>query len=370
MNKLKVNALVIEPLKKVFFKDILISKKNKSDIKVDWAVSSVCNSERRRYNLTKSAADDKPFIGGHEAVGYISDESYPKKKYALLPHSNCLTRNDIQKCISCENQIENLCTKMRHAGLDNNEPSGFSDMMFVSRSQLYDVSDIKLELSSFLEPLSCVIRSWNLSKADIVNNNFSIGILGGSPIGCLHALYLHQINNKNKIFIIESSDGKREILKDIFKEFPNINILDNSVRDQFDITVMACSSSSGFEECTRLLKPKGKLILFSGFNNTNYKSENYLPEIIHRYEFTHFAQDSLLIGSSGYVEKDLITSKQMLQNFDSLNKIITGRVYALNSKVIHRYDGTYEEYDEPVLVKDIKGDFNSSHIKIQYFNEQ
>ena len=79
MNKLKVNALVIEPLKKVYFKDIFLSKKNKSDVKIDWAVSSVCNSERRRYNLTKSAADDKPFIGGHEAVGYISDESYPKK---------------------------------------------------------------------------------------------------------------------------------------------------------------------------------------------------------------------------------------------------------------------------------------------------
>jgi threonine dehydrogenase-like Zn-dependent dehydrogenase len=369
VNKLKVNALVIEPLKKVYFKDIFLSKKNKSDVKIDWAVSSVCNSERRRYNLTKSAFDDKPFIGGHEAVGYISEESYPKKRYALLPHSNCLTRNDPEKCISCENQTENLCKKMRHAGLDNNEPSGFSDMMFVNRSQLFDVSDIKLEISSFLEPLSCVVRSWNLTKANIKNKNLSVGIIGGGPIGCLHALYLNQMNNKSEVFIIESSDSKREILKDIFKEISNVKILDNSISDKFDITVMASSSSSGFEECSRLLKPKGKLILFSGFNNTNYQNESYLPEIIHRNEFIHFAQNSLLIGSSGYTEKDLIISKKMLQNFDNLNKIITGKVYGLNSKVIHRYDGTLEEYNEPVLIKDIKGDFNSSHIKIQYFNE-
>ena len=61
MNKLKVNALVIEPLKKVFFKDINLSKKNNDEIEVKWAISSVCNSERRRYNLTKSK-DDKEHV--------------------------------------------------------------------------------------------------------------------------------------------------------------------------------------------------------------------------------------------------------------------------------------------------------------------
>jgi len=369
MDKLKVNALVIEPLKKVFFQDIVLQKKNISDVKIDWAVSSVCNSERRRYNLTKSASDDKPFIGGHEAVGHISEESYPKKKYALLPHSNCLTRNEPEKCISCENQTENLCKKMRHAGLDNDEPSGFSNMMYVNRSQLFDVSEINLEISPFLEPLSCVVRSWKLSKANIKNTNLSIGIVGGGPIGCLHALYLNKINSKIKISIVESSKGKRKILNDIFQDSTNINVSDNSITKKFDLTVMACSSSSGFEECTRLVKPKGKIILFSGFDNTNYQNENYLPEIIHRNEFIHYSQNSLLIGSSGYTEKDLILSKKMLQNFDSLNKIITGRVYGLDSKVIHRYDGTIEEHIDPILVKDIKGDFNSSHIKIQYFNE-
>ena len=87
MNKLKVNALVIQPLKKVFFKDINLSKKNNDEIEVKWAISSVCNSERRRYNLTKSKEDKEPFIGGHEAVGFITQETYPKKIYALLPHS-------------------------------------------------------------------------------------------------------------------------------------------------------------------------------------------------------------------------------------------------------------------------------------------
>ena len=58
-----------------------------------------------------------------------------------------------------------------------------------------------------------------------------------------------------------------------------------------------------------------------------------------------------------------------MQNFKNVSKIITGKVYGLNSKVIQRFDGVTENYDEPVLIKDIKGELQSNHIKIQYFNK-
>ena len=86
----------------------------------------------------------------HEAVGIINDESsYLSKKYALLPHSNCLTRRDKDKCLACENGYENLCSKMLHAGLDSGTPSGFSDFMFVNKNQLVDVTDINDKDSIF-----------------------------------------------------------------------------------------------------------------------------------------------------------------------------------------------------------------------------
>ena len=131
---------------------------------------------------------------------------------------------------------------------------------------------------------------------------------------------------------------------------------------------MACSSSSGFEESIRLVKQKGKIILFSGFNNTEYKLKNYLPEVIHRYEFTHYSNNVLLIGSSGYTQKDISLSKKHLMEFSNPKTIITGRVYGLDSKTIYRYDGTIEEYDEPILVKDVRGELSNTHIKVQYFN--
>ena len=223
-NKINIKALCIEPKNKISFINNVIKKSSTDDVLIKWVSSSVCNSERRRFNLTKSAQNNKPFIGGHEAVGYINDASYLSKKYALLPHSNCLTRGDKDRCLACDNGRENLCSKMLHAGLDSGTPSGFSDYMFVNKNQLVDVTDININDSIFLEPLACVIRSWDLADIEIVNKSNKIAIIGGGPIGCLHALYINYLNSKNKITIIEKSATKRNTLKEIFKTFNNIDI--------------------------------------------------------------------------------------------------------------------------------------------------
>ena len=156
MQTLSTKVLIIKPKDKVLISEIFIKQKSSLDVKTKWLVSTVCNSERRRFNLTKSHDDKNAFIGGHEAVGVIESEHNIQKFYALMPHSNCLTRSEKLKCPACLSNNENLCTRMRHAGLDEDTPSGFAKQMFVPKNQLYDISDIDLELAPFLEPLACV----------------------------------------------------------------------------------------------------------------------------------------------------------------------------------------------------------------------
>ena len=74
------------------------------------------------------------------------------------------------------------------------------------------------------------------------------------------------------------------------------------------------------------------MILFSGFNETTYKENTYIPEVVHRLEFTHYADNKILIGSSGYTSSDLIAAKKHLIDFKEVDKIITGKVYGLNGK--------------------------------------
>ena len=362
-----IQALVIKPKESVKIEKIPLKKKSSKEELVTWEISSVCNSERRRFNLTKSKEDNMPFVGGHEAVGFIEDEKYINRRYALLPHSNCLTRGDKKPCKECSAGRENLCNNMRHAGLDEDTPSGFTNKMYVDRSQLFDVTEIEAELSPFLEPLSCVIRSWKLAKTSIeVTDKIRVGIIGGGPIGCLHALYSRKLNPKSEIFIIEKSLNKRQVLKEVFQDLENVSIVSNDFEGDCDISVMASSDSSAYDEAERILNREGHLILFSGFNEVTYDA-GYLPEVVHRNEFIHHTKHKILVGSSGYTSDDLIAAKIQLLDFKECNKIITGQTFGLDSNIIHRYDGTIEEFSEPVLVLDIKGELKN-HIKIQYFN--
>ena len=366
---MKINALLIEPKKSISLTELSLEKKNSTDVLIEWEISAVCNSERRRYNLTKSAGDTDSFIGGHESVGFIKDDPYIQKKYVLLPHSNCVTQSLIDKCLNCENGKENLCSKMRHAGLDKNEPSGFSDKMFVSRSQLFDVTEIDKDLSVFLEPLSCVLRAWEISKSNLVVNKFKIGIIGGGPIGSIHALYINKMNPLSEITIVEINSKRRKTLNTIFQEFDNITIASDVRENQFDITVMASSDSSAYKSSVKSLKKRGRLILFSGFNETNYSESLIFPEIIHRNEFTHYIDNIVMVGSSGYTFANIIEAKRLLNNFTQLRRIVTGRVYGLNSRKIYLNDGSVEVQNEAVLIKDIKGELYN-HIKIQYYNNE
>ena len=130
---------------------------------------------------------------------------------------------------------------------------------------------------------------------------------------------------------------------------------------------MASSDTSAYNESFRLLKDNGYLILFSGFNDTEFNDGEYIPEIVHRNEFIHYYKTKILVGSSGYNSEDLISAKRHLIDFDNCINIVTGRVYGLDSKTIHKYDGVIKTYDEPVLIKDIKGEL-TDHVKVQYFN--
>ena len=60
---------------------------------------------------------------------------------------------------------------------------------------------------------------------------------------------------------------------------------------------MACSDTSGYQTAYDILVNKGSLILFSGFNDVDFKQDDFYPEVIHRNEYKHYTDKKILIGS-------------------------------------------------------------------------
>ena len=354
---MKAKSLVINPLKnEVYFEDKEINDSNSSGQTIKWDISCVCASERRRFNKQKSHSDLTPFVAGHESVGLIKGN---KNLHVLLPHSNCITRGDKIMCSSCKEGSYNLCKCMNHAGLASSEPGGLSQLSVVPNAQLLECKDLDPELAVFTEPLSCVIRSW---KKTSECNKQKIGIIGLGPIGCLHFLYGKIVCPDSEFYLFEENQNRVEMFNKAFKEygyFMNENISD------LDFTIMANSLSSGFEKSKACLKTDGSLLLFSGFNEVTYNDKGLFPEFIHREEFNFYDDEIFLFGSSGYQREDLEDSMLMLKENPQFMKIVTGKVYGIDSVTLHSVYTEDQFFENPVLIEDISGNL-SNHIKIQY----
>lgn len=361
---MKSKSLVIDPVNNqasieiVDTKDLHDESVNKI---VKWKVSCVCASERRRFNLKKSHSDFNKFIAGHESVGYMIDNENSKKLFVLLPHSNCITRDESLKCLSCQAGDYNLCKCMNHAGLSSSEPGGLSEYSSVPSNQLLEIKDVPEDIAVFTEPLSCVLRSWKKIKKC---KKQKVGIVGLGPIGCLHYIYSSLIYPDTRFYLFEKNEKRVETFK---KAFKNDNYEINTPVEDLDISIMANSNSDGFEKSKEHVKKGGAVLLFSGFNEVAYKCNDFFPEFIHREEFNFYDNELYYFGSSGYTNEDLKDSMSTLKdNNDIFRQMITGTVYGVDSNTINCHYDEDEKFNEPILVKDMKGQL-SHHIKIQYF---
>ena len=255
MKNVLIEGLYLNPkVKEIKFKSLSTSV-DKNKVKVKWVASAVCNSERRRLLGLKNHKNLEEFGAGHEGVGVVNDNK--KNLVILLPHNNCITRKYINKskkfilCNNCETGKINICSKMKHAGLENNEPFSFSSFSYVNQSQLKKISNLQIEKAIFTEPLSCVLRAWKL----VSNNSFivkkkNVLVIGGGPIGSLHALYISKIL-KNNVYIYEKNRIRRKVLKKIFHDNQKVQILEILNNVFYDISIMATSEKSGYEYCKK-----------------------------------------------------------------------------------------------------------------------
>ena len=123
--------------------------------------------------------------------------------------------------------------------------------------------------------------------------------------------------------------------------------------------------SKNTEKSKNCLKKDGSLLLFSGFNEVTYNSKGLFPEFIHREEFNFYDDETFLFGLSGYQREDLEASMLTLKDNPQFTKIVTGKVYGIDSVKLNSVYTEDQTFENPVLIEDISGNL-SDHIKIQY----
>ena len=285
--------------------------------------ASLCASDIRVFRGEKDAK-----IGvtpGHEFSGIIVDKHIDIKKFNIGDRVTLCPIISCGSCDFCLDGLRNRCPKRITLGYDFD--GGFAEQVYIPNEiielgHLFTLSEkTDLKIAALVEPLSCTlnsIRSIGLKK------EHSILILGGGPMGLMHAILASHIGVTN-ITIVEPIAERRDLAKiigvkqviDPQKNWQDI-LLDNHP-DGFDRVVLSVGIDKLIEPALNLCKKKGVINLFAGFP-LNQKSVIDV-NLIHYNELK-------LIGTQNASLQNYIDILKIIDQLKNVDMLIT-HVYKL-----------------------------------------
>ncbi len=229
---------------------------------------SVCGTDVKM--LQKGHRDlAYPRVLGHEIVGTISEiygdaSAAPGDLVQVWPGIAC------GKCRPCLRGRDNECEKMRILGF--NQDGGFAELMAlpgesISRGMNLIADHANIDTISLAEPLACCINGQELTR---VSRGDVVLIIGGGPIGCLHALLAEQ-RGAEIIIIAEKLENRVRRIKQHTNyqaidasESPKDVITAETAGKGVDVILMATPEVKVDNSLLKMLTPGGRICIFSG----------------------------------------------------------------------------------------------------------
>jgi L-iditol 2-dehydrogenase len=215
-----------------------------------------------------------PRVLGHEVVGRVAE----------IDGGGGISEGDLVqvwpgipcgRCSSCLNGKDNRCQKIKILGF--NSDGGFAEMLALPQRSLTRGLNLVPSgsdpgLNALAEPLACCL---NGQEQTGVSPGDTVLILGGGPIGCLHAL-LAEYLGAERIIVVEKLEHRARTLRDhTSEEHTSVLALESSaplaraVADEtegmgVDVILTATPEIRVDSQLIKLLSPGGRISIFSG----------------------------------------------------------------------------------------------------------
>ncbi len=230
-----------------------------------------------------------PRVLGHEIVGRVAEID-----------RNCgIAEGDLVqiwpgiacgRCITCQRGNDNRCEKIGILGF--NRDGGFAKLLALPWESIprginvvHGRGSIDPGLIALTEPLACCMNGQEMTR---VTRGDIVLILGGGPIGCLHAL-LAEFYRAEKVIVVERLEHRaREIRKhtsaiviDASEPLKGIVAEETGGRG-VDVILTATPEVRVDSSLIRMLAPGGRVCIFSGPKAENYETPIDLRSIHYR----------------------------------------------------------------------------------------
>lgn len=260
--------------------------------------------------------------------------------YPVIPCFNCWY---------CNHKKYNLCSNLKEIGSSVN--GGFAQFIFIPK-QIFEIGgvvpvlkNITNEEASLIEPLACCINSINQIKSLDFE---SIIILGDGPIGLMQVMLLKLYFPELPLIVIGMVKHRLEMAKrlgadEIYKidyrndisKVKEFILRFHSVNSP-NLIFISNSNNISLKMAYVLANKNGKIVIFSGVKNNNYKSNDYdlnrdlEANIIHYNHLSvfgsfsstpdNFIEGMELVNSGKLKLKNLVTHKFNLSNLEEALK--------------------------------------------------
>ena len=203
-----------------------------------------------------------PRILGHEVVGVVAKSRHPGLREGTLvqvaPALRC------GRCRACRAGRENRCPEVGILGFTHD--GGMAELLFLPlegspRGNLNPLpSGLPPEEAVLAEPLACCLNAQELVG---LREGERVLIVGGGPMGCLHALLARW--RGAEVELVEPLEHRQRLARATgARVLPPHELFEGEGR--VDVLILASSEVALDERLLRLLAPGGRVSLFSGLS--------------------------------------------------------------------------------------------------------
>ncbi len=193
-------------------------------------------------------------ILGHEFVGVVESGSSSWQGKRVVCEINCVCR----ACDMCLSGLANHCRKRTVLGIDGRDGC-FADFICVPEANLHEVPDaLTDEQAVFVEPLAAAYQT--LSQYPF-GPKTKATVIGSGRLGLLVTQVLATTGCKLTVI------GRNEVKLSLAEKrgVQAVHVDELVCRGDHDVVVECTGSPAGFDLATRLVRPRGSIVLKSTY---------------------------------------------------------------------------------------------------------
>ncbi len=193
-------------------------------------------------------------ILGHEFVGVVESGSANWLGKRVVCEINCVCRH----CDMCLSGLANHCRKRTVLGIAGRDGC-FADLVCVPEANLHEVPDVLTdEQAVFVEPVAAAYQT--LSQYPFVAKTKAT-VVGSGRLGLLVTQVLAETGCK--LTVVGRNAAKLLLAEK--RGVQSVHVDDLICRADHDVVVDCTGSPEGFDLATRLVRPRGSIVLKSTF---------------------------------------------------------------------------------------------------------